>query len=219
MKQLIVLFQLCLVLLIPNLADATPTSPTMIDGNGCHVCQRVCTKFGVAKGQKHCHIFSHEALSGYRMTTLGIATNSAAMYSQSIIMVAQYISLKEDGSQLLLAPIKKNIVGKYRVVAQSCGLGSDPVSISKGAPSGVKKVFGAALPQDQNGLYTININNKNFLALGTANTRLLVIDKDDEIICGGQSVGKKLYLYCQPRFIGSQRVGKKGYCRTSFMKN
>lgn len=214
----ITIFALLASLFVGTAIYATPASSEMIDGNGCHSCQRVCEKFGISSKTKHCHIFLPNALAIYTRASQGSATNPETMYAQNLLTAMDYVSLSEDRKELLVGVIKKNIVGTYKIIAQSCGLGDEPIVINNGHPAKTTRVFSTNLNANSRGLFTVTINKQNLLGIGTANDRFLVIDNNDEIICGGQFIKEKFYLFCQSHLTDNQRVGKGGYCRTSLVK-
>lgn len=198
-------------------AYASPATMAMMDGSGCHACKRICKKFGLEKGQHHCHVFSPEAMQLYEKALNAAATNSEEMYASHILKGIDYVTLNSTKTELLIVPIKKQIEGEWSVVSQSCGFGESSTSISPGKPAHFKKVFGAH--PSAKGLYSIKLHTKEFLGIATKNQRLLVVDTQDNILCGGQFIREKLYLFCRATVSGQKNIGTSGYCRTSFRKN
>lgn len=190
----------------------------MLDGNGCHKCQNLCEKFGVPKSEYHCHIFSPESVQAYKRASAGATANAEAMLASNILLASEYISLKGDKTGLLIGPIKKEIAGKYNIVNQSCGFGTKQVTITEGTSQKIKKVFGVNVNPSTPGLFTIDLLGRDYLTIGTANSRLSVIDDQDEIVCSGQSIKEHLYLFCRSSLSPEKRAGVTGICRTSLVR-
>lgn len=211
------LLLLMLILIQTVTAQSSPTAPAMMDGNGCHACKSICSKFGLDKGEHHCHIFSPESSQTYTRAAAGAASNPETMFAENVLNSLDYISLNADRSGLKIGAMEKNIQGDYKVMAQSCGFGDEKISIRSGSPEKSPKIFGVITPGDTSGLYTIHLQGADYLAIGFANNRLIVINRDDDIVCGGQSVKEKLYLYCKSTLSNKHHTGTSGYCRTSLI--
>lgn len=198
--------------------SASPAAPAMLSADGCHVCKQVCTKYGLSKGQNHCHIFSPESVEIYTKAAGGSAANSETMFAKNIIESVNYISLGDGKSGLFIGPITKDIARDYKVVSQGCGFGSQDVSVKKGPPSKLDKAFGAKVSGGTDGLYTIRMQDKDYLGIATADYRMVVVGAEDDIKCGGQFIKDNFYLYCKAGISEKKNVGSSGYCRTSLVR-
>lgn len=212
---------LCLIIFVLGISPsifASPAARAMIDGNGCHVCQKSCTSFGLERGMKHCHVFTPESIEIYTKSAAGAAGNSEAMYADNILKAMDYISLDPENSQIIVGSADDNHSGSFKVINQSCGFGNEELTITEGAPVAISRIFGTNLPSDKKGIYSVSLQGKSYLAIETANQRFVVIGGDDDIKCSGQFIKKSLYLYCKAEVSGKKYVAKGGYCRTLFEK-
>ena len=216
--KLTALLILTMAFLCPAVLSASPAAPAMLSADGCHVCKQVCTKYGLSKGQNHCHIFSPESVEIYTKAAGGSAANSETMFAKNIIEAVNYISLKDDKSELFVGPITKDIAKEYKVVSQGCGFGSQDVTIKKGLPAKLDKIFGAKVSGSTDGLYAIRMQDKDYLGIATADYRMVVVGAEDDIKCGGQFIKDNFYLYCKAGISEKKNVGASGYCRTSLTR-
>ena len=201
-------------------AYASPATPAMIDAEGCHTCNKVCSKFGLKNGDKHCHVFSPVAMEIYIKAAAGSAANPETMYANNVLSAMNYVSMDESKSHLIIAPATKQIEGSYGVVQQSCGFGGKNVAITKGAPPvGAKNIFGLPYNGKLDGVYQVTIDDRNFVGLATADARLLVVNQKDEIGCSGQFIRENLYIYCKSDISAKKSIVSSGYCRTSLSKH
>lgn len=191
----------------------------MLDANGCHECKTVCEKFGVPKGYFHCHVFAPEASEIYQRVRAGSAANDEAMYADNVLKALDFISLAPDKSTIKIASIKKDIIGEYKVISQSCGFGASPSIIKSNAPATFKKLFGINLSKAEGSLFSMSIAGKEALLIPVANNHLIAVDTNDKIICGGQFIHDKLYLFCSGNINERKVTATSGYCRTSLNRN
>src|SRR5262245_45763838 len=113
---------------------------------------------------------------------------------------------------------KKDISGTYKVISQSCGFGGEDVLIDHGPPSSFKNVLGVNVAKSESNLYSLDLMGKKTVLIPTKNNHLIAIDEKGKIICGGQVMFEKMYLYCQSATSQTGTVGTGGYCRTSLSR-
>lgn len=208
-----------LLICISNSAHASPATMNMLDDDGCHVCMNACNKFGVSRGQKHCHVFYPEAVELKKVSRIHInlktfsryGTREQSSYGSNLEHALEYISTSPGGEKLLLGAFRRDISGTYDIINQSCGFGKGPVILSKGPPADAKELFDAKVDDRTNGLYTMNYAGTNLPLIGVGGNYwekyVVVTDPESKVICSGQAVRGMIYLYCKADLMQDARHG------------